>query len=219
MPFLDSAQALARKHGLDPAPWHGPAAQKYQKALNTEGNESNAGMLVRTLEEYLDIKPMKGDPFGYRLARCAKAPPPGPFKKVKPATPIVLFSGHYSIELCKQYPEVLWVFGDNMQRTGMGGQAIIRQQPNCIGVATKVTPGNDFFVEGNISHMGTICEDLAQIESALHAKRRVVIPITPEGRISLGCGLAALPYHSPTAYAFLERWLSFVTKNFRTERV
>ena len=54
----------------------------------------------------------------------------------------------YTPELLRAYPGYLFLFGDNLQRIGKGGQAIIRDEPNAFGIATKKGPGmedEDFF--------------------------------------------------------------------------
>ena len=44
-------------------------------------------------------------------------------------------------QMLKDEPEVLFVFGDNMQRWGKGGQAYhMRGEPNSVGIPTKRTP-------------------------------------------------------------------------------
>jgi hypothetical protein len=65
---------------------------------------------------------------------------------------VVLFSGWYSVALCRRRPDLTFVFGDNLLGFGKGGQAIIRGEPNAFGVPTKrkpaMSPGS-FFEEGN----------------------------------------------------------------------
>lgn len=46
----------------------------------------------------------------------------------------------YTPELLRASPEKIFVFGDNMKRYGKGGQAVIRDEPNAFGVATKRHP-------------------------------------------------------------------------------
>jgi hypothetical protein len=118
---------------------------------------------------------------------------------------IVAFSGHYSAALCLLNPAMFFVFGDNMQRVGMGGQAVIRPQPNIIGVATKRDPGNGFMTDCPFD-MGQVMVDLLNVDRHIAEGKRVVVPITKEGRVSLGCGLAELPYRAPLIYATIEAW-------------
>lgn len=46
----------------------------------------------------------------------------------------------YTPELLRQNPDKIYVFGDNMKRYGRGGQAVIRDEPNAFGIATKRYP-------------------------------------------------------------------------------
>ena len=46
----------------------------------------------------------------------------------------------YTNALLKKNRNKLFVFGDNCLRKGKAGQAIIRDQPNSAGIATKVLP-------------------------------------------------------------------------------
>ena len=122
---------------------------------------------------------------------------------------LILYGGHYSVDLCRQYPKFIWVFGDNLKGFGMGGQAIIRNEPNAVGIPTKRTPDNGptaFFDDGNTADWLALIMKTRYVEELIR-KQRVVIPVTSEQRISLGCGLANLPYHGPLMYAFLERWM------------
>lgn len=43
----------------------------------------------------------------------------------------------YTLNLVKGNRDVYFVFGDNLIGEGKGGQAIIREEPNTIGVPTK----------------------------------------------------------------------------------
>ena len=53
---------------------------------------------------------------------------------------IILQKEYYSVEQCLANPDTLYVFGDNTQRFGKGGQAQIRDCKNSFGVCTKLYP-------------------------------------------------------------------------------
>ena len=102
--------------------------------------------------------------------------------------------------------DTLYVFGDNMQRTGRGGQAReMRGEPNTIGVPTKWGPGRreeDFFTDGDADNphvRDAISDAFARIRNALRNGRRVVIP-----EDGLGTGLAELPVRAPRLHAWIE---------------
>lgn len=101
----------------------------------------------------------------------------------------------------KANPEVCYIFGDNEQRFGLGGQAAeMRGEPNAIGVATLAAPGR-FWREDEVERQCLVLDDdLAKVMAALDAGRVVVFPLD-----GVGTGLAALERHSPTTFAHLQR--------------
>lgn len=128
-----------------------------------------------------------------------------------PLPPILAYSGLYSRELCRLLPDYVFLFGDNLIGRGFGGQAVIRHEPNAFGVPTKFHPSNaayDFFYDGQPTPIATIGAKLKMIENKLTAGDHFVVPITHEGRISLGCGLAQLPQRAPHLYGLLEAWFN-----------
>lgn len=156
---------------------------------------------VVQLEQHFGLAPALSDQLGVRVRAIeAKINPLMRAKKQ-----VVAFPGFYSVALCQLNPDRHFVFGDNLQRVGMGGQAIIRQQPNIIGVATKRDPGNGFMTDCPFD-MGQAMADLLKVDRLIAEGKRVVIPVTKEGRVSLGCGLAELPYRAPLIYATIEAW-------------
>jgi len=172
-----------------------------ERGPNNETIECEGTRYVEQMEQKLKIAPPPGTQFGTRVRMIET--------KVNPLMgtrkQIVAFPGFYSVALCRLNPDLFFVFGDNMQRVGMGGQAIIRQQPNIIGVATKRDPGTGFMTDCPFD-MGQVMTDLMKVERLIAEGKRVVVPITKEGRISLGCGLAELPYRAPLVYATIEAW-------------
>ncbi len=46
-------------------------------------------------------------------------------------------------EYLQSHPEVVFVFGDNFQRRGKKGAAILRSEPNAYGFVTKKAPNNN----------------------------------------------------------------------------
>lgn len=103
---------------------------------------------------------------------------------------------HYTPALLRANPEFIFVFGDNLQRWGKGGQAIIRDEPNTCGLATKASPA-EFFTDdcfGVIEHEIEVIFGLAQTNM-------VVIPFTD--KVELGTGLSELPTRAPALYELL----------------
>lgn len=103
----------------------------------------------------------------------------------------------------KADPNGLYLFGDNDQRVGMGGQAgAMRGEPNAIGVRTKLAPSmnewdffSDDFFEDNCHD---IDEDLERVRDALKGGISVICPSD-----GLGTGLSELPTRAPRTFAYL----------------
>lgn len=130
---------------------------------------------------------------------------------------LILFGGRYAVERCRQWHDVIWVFGDNLIGVGKGGQAIIRDEPNAVGIPTKAAPSMDadaFFNDWNTKHWLGLIKQVQYVEELLAQGREVILPVTNENRISLGCGLANLPYYAPGMYHFLETWFDKMRKEY-----
>ena len=113
---------------------------------------------------------------------------------------VILYSGDLSLSLCAQHPDKIFVFGDNMERVGTGGQATIRYAPNAFGVPTKVKPSmtaGSFFNDYNPRFNELIDKALNDLWLKLINGIDVVIPVAQDGRCSLGHGLALLPTCAP----------------------
>jgi hypothetical protein len=120
--------------------------------------------------------------------------------------PFLASSLHYNEGRLKAYPNYLWVFGDNLKRVGKGGQAIIRDEPNAIGLVTKRSPGYDFFQSGNAQDMQAMIQDMLLIEHLHQMVRKIILPADRNGDSTLGTGLSELPKRAPELYAFLNAW-------------
>jgi hypothetical protein len=121
--------------------------------------------------------------------------------------PVARFMGWYTPELMELNPDVVFVFGDNTRRIGKGGQAVIRDFPNTLGIATKrigdMARGS-FFEEGNADDLKAVEDDLAKLEAALKEGKKVVIPVSRQTEtISLGLERAQLTQRAPSLYALI----------------
>ena len=136
---------------------------------------------------------------------------------------VILFAGWYSPELCSQHPTKVFVFGDNLTRTGKGGQAVIRDEPNAIGVATKrrpsMTPGS-FFAKGSPEDTGAVLRDLGRIWALLNnGGCDVVIPASETWLPSLGLERAQLQVRAPDIYDMICRHMADMGTAFGETRV
>lgn len=104
-------------------------------------------------------------------------------------------------------PDRLYVFGDNMERRGLGGQAAeMRGEPNAVGVVTKWRPGcgaYDYLADQDLVSADVRPrwdEAFDRLRAHLAAGGTVVLPTEP-----LGSGLADLPRRAPAVAAELAR--------------
>jgi hypothetical protein len=91
-----------------------------------------------------------------------------------------------------------FVFGDNMRRVGLGGQAAsMRGEPNAIGVATLYAPGHYYRPDDPLA-LATVVDDLGDVALALNQGLTVYVPTD-----GLGTGLARLPENAPALHRLI----------------
>lgn len=118
-------------------------------------------------------------------------------------------------DMLQKQPEAGFVFGDNIQRAGFGGQAKeMRGEPNAFGLVTKWTPSmheEAFFSDAQ--YLDPLVRwprlyvnyDLARIQSAIDMGWVIYAPFD-----GLGTGLSQLPKRAPRLYnAIVERFRTF----------
>ena len=109
----------------------------------------------------------------------------------------------YTPELLRAHPDFTFVFGDNLERYGKGGQAAIRDEPNALGLATKRAPSNEpdaFFDDEDHFDFAAMMMDVAVVLRTA-VDHHVVIPFSH--RVELGTGLSQLPEKAPSFYEVL----------------
>ena len=132
-----------------------------------------------------------------------------PKESAQPSSNIEVVSRYTNADV-KANPNKIYVFGDNTQRVGTGGQAQIRNNENAFGIATKIEPNNSkeaFMSDIDDGRMVTwyeaniiaIDNDIAKIKAD---GRPVVLP-----KDGLGTGLAKLKENAPRTYAYLKQRL------------
>lgn len=133
-----------------------------------------------------------------------------------PLPPIfILYPGEYNLDFAERHHDHTIVFGDNLVGVGTGGQACIRSAPNAYGVPTKRSP-NIYFSSGRPDEMVRLAGALHALEST---SRIIVLPTTPEYKLSLGLGLARLPEKAPLTYMFLQHWFERIKNVYETRAV
>lgn len=128
-----------------------------------------------------------------------------------------IFDGRYTHKLMISHPRETFLFGDNLERRGNAGLAIIRGYPNALGVATKIAPSTErsayFYDQWLDRHLRLVLLDLYQVEEqAKHYD--IIVPVTSSGRISLGLGLANLEIKSPTTYKVITSYLNNLAEDY-----
>ncbi|MEP6849677.1 MAG: hypothetical protein ABI999_12540 [Acidobacteriota bacterium] len=103
----------------------------------------------------------------------------------------------------------LFLFGDNLEHRGLGGQAAaMRGEPNAIGIPTKKCPsykGDAFFSDDEFEKNKTAIDAaFAEVSrAATDSIRAIVIPSA-----GLGTGRAQLAKRAPRTFAYLHQKLT-----------
>jgi hypothetical protein len=111
-------------------------------------------------------------------------------------------------EDCQANPDAIYLFGDNDERVGYGGQAaVMRDEENAIGIRTKWKPTmhpSAFFDDEDYDGITSmIHQDLEPARAHLAAGKVVVIPLD-----GLGTGLSKLPELAPRVFEYLTEQLT-----------
>lgn len=115
-------------------------------------------------------------------------------------------------------PDVIYLFGDNWQRKGLGGQAKeMRGEPNARGIRTKKAPSmapDAFFsdVEAEQNNL-MIDNDMIGLWEFLSTGGDVVCPL-----MGLGSGLSNLALHAPRTFAYLNQQIARLEDYFGAKR-
>lgn len=124
-----------------------------------------------------------------------------------PVSSIEVISENYTPELLKANPNKLFLFGDNNTRTGKGGQAIIRDEPNAMGISTKLLPKNTpeaFMSDDQLAdNKAVIDSDIKKAKDRAAKEGKTIV--LPKG--GFGTGLASLATKAPQTFAYLNQRL------------
>lgn len=96
------------------------------------------------------------------------------------------------------------MFGDNLAGWGKGGQAVIRDEPNAVGIPTKHRPSWDedaFFTDADLDRFrAAAARPFCRLRDHLHAGGTVIWPSD-----GIGTGRAQLEERAPRIWACLQR--------------
>jgi hypothetical protein len=105
----------------------------------------------------------------------------------------------YTVDVVRENPDCVFIFGDNLLGIGQGGQAIIRNEPNAHGIPTKKAPSmssKSFFSDSEYDqNVDAINNAIENIPSGYDC---IVFP-----EDGLGTGLAELPVRAPKTFSYL----------------
>lgn len=110
---------------------------------------------------------------------------------------------NFTVELVQNNPHLLFIYGDNLERRGKRGQAVIRDLPNTIGIATKHSPSMraEAFFKGENKEYLIIDREMRRLEEALDSGVYTGAVLPTNG---LGTGLAELQRRAPKVLEYLE---------------
>ena len=118
---------------------------------------------------------------------------------------VIIFKGFWTFKDVQENPTSLFIFGDNDVSKGKGGQAVIRDEPNALGIPTKKLPNmhqNSFYQDSELK------DNKEKINISIHKILKEVMKhnykyiVFPEG--GLGTGLSKLPEKAPLTYQYLD---------------
>jgi hypothetical protein len=144
-------------------------------------------------------------------------------KKVSTATSFSRTTKIIKRDEIKKNPSTLYVFGDNDQRKGLGGQAKeMRGEPNSMGISTKKAPNMDetaFKSDAEFDENARIItEDVDAIIAAWDTGSYTKVLVPP-----IGVGLAKLAEKAPRTWEYLNAELTrlqeTITKSTPTEGI
>ena len=119
----------------------------------------------------------------------------------------------YSKKIVKENPHVYFVFGDNLVEKGHGGQAVIRDLKNTIGVPTKKYPSNrssSFMTDEELnSNKKAINEAFTKIVRKIKDGYYIAFP-----EDGLGTGLAKLEEKAPKTNQYLLKKIEKLKKDY-----
>ena len=109
----------------------------------------------------------------------------------------------------------LYLFGDNLQQEGMGGQAAeMRYEPNAVGIPTKKSPdmsAGAFFSDADLTKVDAVYYRIfSRIVERFDNGEFKVLVLPADG---LGTGLAALDRKAPKIFALLQKYLGEMEKH------
>jgi hypothetical protein len=112
----------------------------------------------------------------------------------------------YTRLMIRRNPTILFVFGDNLARVGLGGQAAeARGEPNSVGIPTKSSPSVYFSDDMFDNARPAVVQAFNRLAMHLVSGGTIVWPAD-----GVGTGLARLEEMAPEIHAGIERCREFL---------
>ena len=171
--------------------------------VDTEGNinDANIASVVPKGESTLELEYFPG------VESIVPEPEVTTQPTQAPVSDIEVISENYTPELLRANPNKLFLFGDNNTRTGKGGQAIIRDEPNAMGISTKLLPKNTleaFMSDDQLAdNKAVIDSDIKKAKDRAAKEGKTIV--LPKG--GFGTGLASLATKAPQTFVYLNQRL------------
>jgi len=105
-----------------------------------------------------------------------------------------------SVQKCRDNPNTVFVFGDNLIGRGKRGQAVIRDEPNAFGIPTKRLPSmreGSFFSEQQDEYIAVD----AAIDKLIDMRKNGYQIVFPSSGV--GTGLAEMSKRSPKLWSHM----------------
>ena len=115
----------------------------------------------------------------------------------------------------------LYIFGDNLDRRGFGGQAKeMRGEPNAFGIATKRSISHnypqDYFFDNQLDTITILEREFRVLDTYLEDRKDdydiIVIPLD-----GIGTGLAQLEQNAPNALAYIEEQFDLLESKYNEQ--
>ena len=124
-------------------------------------------------------------------------------------TKLIYFKGFWTVTDVQNRPEYLFIYGDNNAKIGKKGQAIIRSEPNTMGIPTKRYPTNalrSFY--SDVDYKDNCKRIKEAINKIIEESATYEAIVFPEN--GFGTGLADLQNKAPETYAYLQKAIAYV---------
>lgn len=128
---------------------------------------------------------------------------------------IKIYPKFWNVEYVRKHPKYLFIYGDNDIQRGKGGQAIIRDEPNALGIPTKKIPSYSlkaYYTDDEYEeNKQKIKKSILHIIKTFLTNDYTTIILPKDG---FGTGLAKLPEKAPKTFKYIENKIKGLIKLF-----